>query len=152
MNPCVNGGIGSHGERSWRDVGFFEKERGLLRDARGCGVVVSWKSTKVFLRFDLAKSMNGDICVKQFEDASTVRTTQGLWIVNTLFSCLCTLNIENNCVPRWMPPFVSRLIDQDRPAAHQPERASVRFGTTYDRRLAFSSIARRTDRAGCDRG
>ncbi len=39
------------------------------------------------------------------------------------------------------------------PGVHSmnPERASVRFGPTYDRRLAFSSIARRTDRAGCDR-
>ncbi len=114
----------------WRDVGLFEKERGLLRDARGCGVVGSSKSTKAFLRFDLAKSMNGDILVKQFEDASTVLTTRGLWLVNTLFSCPCTLNHENNFVSRWMPPFVSQLIDQDRAAAHQPERASVGFGPT----------------------
>lgn len=40
--------------------------------------------------------------------------TEGLWVVNTLFSCLCTLSSEFNFVPRWRPPFVSRLIDQDR--------------------------------------
>ncbi len=39
---------------------------------------------------------------------------EGLWVVNTLFSCLCTLNNENNFVPRWMPPFVTKLVDQDR--------------------------------------
>jgi protein O-GlcNAc transferase len=40
--------------------------------------------------------------------------TEGLWVVNTLFSCLCTLNDDYNFVPRWRPPFISKLIDQDR--------------------------------------
>lgn len=39
---------------------------------------------------------------------------EGLWVVNTLFSCLCTLDEEFNFFPRWRPPFVSQLIDQDR--------------------------------------
>ena len=38
----------------------------------------------------------------------------GLWVVNTLFSCLCSLHDDYNFVPRWRPPFVSTLIDQDR--------------------------------------
>jgi uncharacterized protein (TIGR03032 family) len=38
----------------------------------------------------------------------------GLWVVNTLFSCLCTLHESYNFVPRWRPPFVTELIDQDR--------------------------------------
>ena len=38
----------------------------------------------------------------------------GLWVVNTLFSCLCTLHDSYNFVPRWRPPFVTQLIDQDR--------------------------------------
>src|SRR5262245_38888908 len=37
-----------------------------------------------------------------------------LWLVNTLFSCLCTLEKSSSFVPRWRPPFVSRLIRQDR--------------------------------------
>jgi protein O-GlcNAc transferase len=40
--------------------------------------------------------------------------TDGLWIVNTLFSCLCTLHDHCNFVPRWRPPFVTELIGQDR--------------------------------------
>ncbi len=40
--------------------------------------------------------------------------TPTLWIVNTLFSCLCTLHEGYNFVPRWRPKFVSQLIDQDR--------------------------------------
>ncbi len=38
----------------------------------------------------------------------------GLWIVNTLFSSLCTLEDGYNFVPRWRPGFVTELIDQDR--------------------------------------
>jgi len=38
----------------------------------------------------------------------------GLWVVNTLFSCLCTLHEEYSFVPRWKPRFISQLIDQDR--------------------------------------
>jgi uncharacterized protein (TIGR03032 family) len=38
----------------------------------------------------------------------------GLWIVNTLFSCLCTLDDEHSFVPRWAPPFVSALAAEDR--------------------------------------
>jgi len=39
---------------------------------------------------------------------------EGLWVCNTLFSCLCTLDPQYNFVPRWKPPFVSQMIDQDR--------------------------------------
>jgi uncharacterized protein (TIGR03032 family) len=37
-----------------------------------------------------------------------------LWLVNTLFSCLCTLDEEFSFVPRWRPPFVSALAPEDR--------------------------------------
>ena len=37
-----------------------------------------------------------------------------LWIVNTKFSCLCTLDAENSFVPRWRPPFISALTPEDR--------------------------------------
>lgn len=38
----------------------------------------------------------------------------GLWGVNTLFSCLCTLDETHSFVPRWKPSFISALADQDR--------------------------------------
>ncbi|MCL4202553.1 MAG: TIGR03032 family protein [Pirellulaceae bacterium] len=38
----------------------------------------------------------------------------GLWIVNTLFSTLCTLHENYNFVPRWRPPFISVLEANDR--------------------------------------
>ena len=39
---------------------------------------------------------------------------EGLWIVNTLFSCLCTLDDAHSFVPRWKPSFISQLADEDR--------------------------------------
>jgi uncharacterized protein (TIGR03032 family) len=37
-----------------------------------------------------------------------------LWVVNTHFSCLCTLHDDYNFVPRWRPPFVTALAADDR--------------------------------------
>jgi uncharacterized protein (TIGR03032 family) len=37
-----------------------------------------------------------------------------LWFVNTLFSCLCTLQPTLSFLPQWKPPFVSSLSAQDR--------------------------------------
>lgn len=37
-----------------------------------------------------------------------------LWIVNTRFSCLSTLAPDCSFVPRWRPPFISKLAMEDR--------------------------------------
>ena len=37
-----------------------------------------------------------------------------LWFVNTLFSCLCTLDNKSSFVPRWRPAFVSSYAPEDR--------------------------------------
>ena len=37
-----------------------------------------------------------------------------LWVVNTRFSCLCTLHPDYSFVPRWRPPFISALAAEDR--------------------------------------
>ena len=39
-----------------------------------------------------------------------------IWIVNTLFSCLCTLDPAGDYgfVPQWKPPFIDRLAGEDR--------------------------------------
>lgn len=37
-----------------------------------------------------------------------------LWLVNTRFSCLCTLAADYSFVPRWRPPFISALAAEDR--------------------------------------
>jgi uncharacterized protein (TIGR03032 family) len=37
-----------------------------------------------------------------------------LWLVNTLFSCLCTLHERYSFAPRWRPPFITQLAPEDR--------------------------------------
>ena len=37
-----------------------------------------------------------------------------LWLVNTAFGCLCTLDDRHSFVPRWRPPFISSLAAEDR--------------------------------------
>lgn len=37
-----------------------------------------------------------------------------LWVVNTRFSCLCTLDDAHSFVPHWRPRFVSKLAAEDR--------------------------------------
>ncbi|MCP5096049.1 MAG: TIGR03032 family protein [Chloroflexi bacterium] len=37
-----------------------------------------------------------------------------LWLVNTRFCCLSTLDHDHSFVPRWRPPFVTKLAPQDR--------------------------------------
>ncbi len=37
-----------------------------------------------------------------------------LWVVNTLFSCLCSIGGGHSFIPRWKPRFVSTLAAEDR--------------------------------------
>ncbi len=37
-----------------------------------------------------------------------------LWLVNTAFGCLCTLDGQHSFVPRWRPPFLTALAADDR--------------------------------------
>lgn len=37
-----------------------------------------------------------------------------LWGVNTLFSCICTFDINYSFRPKWKPPFISHLVPEDR--------------------------------------
>ncbi len=64
----------------------------------------------------------------------------GLWVVNTAFSCLAQLDGRHSFVPRWRPPFVSALAAEDR--CHLNGLA-MREG-----RPAFVSMFAQTDEAG----
>jgi uncharacterized protein (TIGR03032 family) len=60
-----------------------------------------------------------------------------LWMVNTRFSCLCTLDPDYSFVPRWRPPFISALAAEDR--CHLNGLAVV------DGRVSFVSALGETD-------
>jgi uncharacterized protein (TIGR03032 family) len=40
--------------------------------------------------------------------------SEGLWMVNSRFSCLAALSEEFSFIPRWQPPFISELVPEDR--------------------------------------
>ena len=40
--------------------------------------------------------------------------TDGLWFVNSRFSCLSALSKDFSFVPRWQPPFISEIVPEDR--------------------------------------
>lgn len=54
--------------------------------------------------------VTGDIRVHEiaFDAAGT------LWLVNTRFSALCTVDADHSFVPRWAPPFITELAAEDR--------------------------------------
>ena len=39
---------------------------------------------------------------------------EGLWVVNSTFSCLATLSPDHSFIPRWKPHFISELSPEDR--------------------------------------
>ncbi|MEC4806643.1 MAG: TIGR03032 family protein [Jaaginema sp. PMC 1079.18] len=53
--------------------------------------------------------VTGDIDIHEMAWAN-----EQLWIVNTRFSCLCTLEPEYSFTPRWRPPFITALGFEDR--------------------------------------
>src|SRR4051794_6688573 len=53
--------------------------------------------------------VTGDMCVHEIAWAG-----DELWLVNTRFSCLCTLDPACSFVPRWRPTFITALSADDR--------------------------------------
>jgi len=39
---------------------------------------------------------------------------EGLWVVNSTFSCLSTLSPDSSFIARWKPKFISQLVPEDR--------------------------------------
>jgi uncharacterized protein (TIGR03032 family) len=37
-----------------------------------------------------------------------------LWGINTVFSCLCTFDINYSFIPKWKPNFISKIVPEDR--------------------------------------
>lgn len=40
--------------------------------------------------------------------------TEGLWVVNSTFSCLATLSPDYSFIARWRPPFITDLVPENR--------------------------------------
>jgi uncharacterized protein (TIGR03032 family) len=63
-----------------------------------------------------------------------------LWIVNTRFSCLCTLDGMHSFVPRWRPAFISKIEAGD--------RCHLNGMSIIDDRLRYVTALANTDTAG----
>ena len=71
------------------------------------------------------------------------RTDSGapdLWVVNTAFSCLAGLDARHSFVPRWTPPFVTRLVPED--------RCHLNGVAMRDGRPAYVTVMAQSDEAG----
>jgi uncharacterized protein (TIGR03032 family) len=62
-----------------------------------------------------------------------------LWIVNTRFSCLATIDSDHSFRPRWRPPFVSALAAEDR--CHLNGMAVVDDSVAYVTALGTTDVA-----------
>ena len=61
-----------------------------------------------------ASTVTGEIQCHELAWGTTSDGAPDLWIVNTLFSCLAGLDPRYSFVPRWRPPFISRMAAEDR--------------------------------------
>jgi uncharacterized protein (TIGR03032 family) len=77
--------------------------------------------------------VTGDIGVHELAFAG-----DELWLVNTRFSCLCTLDPAYSFVPRWRPPFVTALAAEDR--CHLNGLAIVNARPTYVTALGTTDV------------
>ena len=82
--------------------------------------------------------VTGDIAVHEMAWGGNDR--QELWVVNTRFSCLCTLHPDYSFVPRWRPPFISALAAEDR--CHLNGMAMVGGAPKYVTALGETDAAR----------
>jgi len=95
-----------------------------------------------FDRCFLARSatVTGGIHIHEMAWARGPGGAAELWVVNTLFSCLATLHPDYSFVPRWRPPFVSRLASED--------RCHLNGVALRDGRPAMVTLMARTDEPG----
>lgn len=59
-------------------------------------------------------TVTGDIRVHELTWGIDGQGHEQLWVVNTQFSCLCTLHPDYSFVPQWRPPFITQLQPGDR--------------------------------------
>jgi uncharacterized protein (TIGR03032 family) len=85
------------------------KEVWFLRDAPDIAPRVEPAGRHDACFLPRAAHVTGDIAVHELAWAG-----EDLWVVNTRFSCLCTLHPDYSFVPRWRPPFVTAFTADDR--------------------------------------
>ena len=110
------------------DIAFHNFERAMGMAVSPARMAVGGKDWVYFLKNDLelaaqieppgshdacfltkSGQYTGDISIHDLAWGN-----EDLWIVNTRFSCLCTLSNSYNFLPQWRPNFVSAIAPEDR--------------------------------------
>ncbi len=108
----------------------FDKAMGIAVDRERMAVATDWQiwtlrnspqvAAKMGEQFDACylprtSHVTGSVDIHEIAWAKSPNGShEDLWVVNTLFSCLCTLDPHYSFVPRWRPPFVTKITRQDR--------------------------------------
>jgi len=100
MGLAINSGRMAVGGKDW--VYFLKNDRDLAAQIEPAGSYEACFVTK-------SGQYTGDISIHDLAWGGNE-----LWIVNTRFSCLCTLSNSYNFLPQWRPNFVSKLVPEDR--------------------------------------
>ena len=100
MGMAINSGRMAVGGKDW--VYFLKNDRNLAAQIEPAGSYDACFLTK-------SGQYTGDISIHDLAWGGNE-----LWMVNTRFSCLCTLSNSYNFLPQWRPNFVSKLIPEDR--------------------------------------
>ncbi len=136
----------------------FDRPMGVALNARGDTLAVAARN-KVWLLRDAATIAPQLQPVGRHDACFLTRSAQvtgeiqahemgwadeELWVVNTLFSCLCTLDPNYSFVPRWQPDFISNLAPEDR--CHLNGLAMADGRPKYVTAMALTDVA-----GGCAR-
>ena len=112
-------GLNSHFRALPTPMGMAYDGRHLAIGTRA-EIVVFQNQPALTARLDPPDRHDGCFVARQRHATGDIRVhdlawgADGLWLVNTRFSCLATLDQEHSFVPRWRPPFVSALAAEDR--------------------------------------
>ena len=120
--------VGSHQQQLTLSFHNFDRPMGMAIDRQANSMAVAARNKVWFLQNarDIASQLEpagGHEACYLTRSAQVTGEIQAhemafagdeLWIVNTLFSCLCKLHPDYSFVPQWQPPFVSALAPEDR--------------------------------------
>ncbi|HUT10053.1 MAG TPA: TIGR03032 family protein [Thermoguttaceae bacterium] len=120
--------IGSHRQQLALSFHNFDRPMGVAIDPRANRMAVAARNKVWFLKNarDVAQKLKPEgghgacFLTRSAQVTGEIQAHEmawagdELWIVNTLFSCLCRLHPDFSFLPRWQPPFISALAPEDR--------------------------------------
>jgi uncharacterized protein (TIGR03032 family) len=106
----------------------FEQAMGVALDEGWMAIGARYQVWLLQNDADLARALPGEVphdaCFVprrshvtgniQIHELAWGKAPRDLWIVNTRFNCLCTLDEAHSFVPQWKPPFFSGIVPEDR--------------------------------------